>query len=108
MKLFSIFSLTTAMLTLCSCGNQTAKNAENTESAPANTITLNDGKTTMRWMKDNHGNKLMERSLFPEAPDSLIEALNLQEGIPVDERIPDAQRRRMDPVRRRPRRPSRR
>lgn len=36
----------------------------------------------MRWMKDNHGNKLMERSLFPEAPDSLIEALNLQEGIP--------------------------
>lgn len=34
------------------------------------------------WLKDNADDKLMPRSLFPEAPDSLIEQLGLQEGVP--------------------------
>ena len=35
------------------------------------------------WIRDNAGPRLMERSLFPDAPDSLITALGLDDGIPA-------------------------
>ena len=47
-----------------------------------NTILLDDNKTTVSWLKDNEGQKLMPRGLFAAASDSLVEALGLQEGVP--------------------------
>ena len=75
--------LTAAALTGC-----TQKAAQTTEeitqevSLDGAVATLSDG-TVVTWLKDNAGDRLMPRSLFPEAPDSLIEALGLQEGIPA-------------------------
>ena len=34
------------------------------------------------WIRDNAGPRLMERTLFPDAPDSLITALGLENGVP--------------------------
>ena len=47
-----------------------------------------DKKTTekdsmaLTWIQDNREEKLMPRKLFPDAPDTLIEKLSLQKGIP--------------------------
>ncbi len=47
-----------------------------------NQLTLSDGSCIV-WLKDNAGDRLMPRTLFPEASDSLIADLGLQEGIPA-------------------------
>ena len=59
-----------------------ASATEQTAVLNGNTLTLTDG-TQVIWLKDNPDDKLMPRTLFPEAPDSLIEQLGLQEGIPA-------------------------
>ncbi len=74
-----------ACLTLASCTQKTAQTTEETTptaSLNGATATLSDG-TEVIWLKDNAGERKMPRTLFPEAPDSLIEALGLQEGIPA-------------------------
>ena len=67
-----------------SCGSKPAA-TEPVEEAPVQdekTITLSDGTTTLTWVKDNQGERLMNRELFSDAPDSLIEQLGVQEGLP--------------------------
>ena len=46
------------------------------------TCTLKDGDVTLTWIQDNAEERLMERTLFPDAPDTLVESLGLQDGIP--------------------------
>ncbi len=41
-----------------------------------------DDSARVTWIQDNASPRLMPRSLFPDANDSLIKILNLQEGIP--------------------------
>lgn len=41
-----------------------------------------EGGVTVTWIGDNQEEKLMERALFREASDDLIEKLSLQDGIP--------------------------
>ena len=71
-----------ALLAACS-----QKAAQTSTSEPESVVTdstqvlLEDG-TPVTWLQDNQGHRLMERSLFPEASDSLFEALGLQEGVP--------------------------
>lgn len=73
-------------LAACASKNSQAPVVEAAEPAEAvldgNTLTLSDG-TTVVWLKDNPDDKLMPRELFPEAPDSLIEQLGLQQGVPA-------------------------
>lgn len=81
----SFLSLLFAGIALASCTQKPAQATE--EPAPEATLNgavavLSDG-TEVTWLKDNAGDRLMPRSLFPEAPDSLIESLGLQDGIPA-------------------------
>ena len=46
------------------------------------TITLANG-ATVTWIQDNEGEKLMPRSLFSDASDSLYGSLNMPAGIPA-------------------------
>ena len=46
------------------------------------TITLANG-ASVTWIQDNDGERLMPRSLFSDASDSLYNSLNMPEGIPA-------------------------
>lgn len=46
------------------------------------TRTLTDNNITLTWIQDNAQDRLMELTLFPDASDSLIASLGLQNGIP--------------------------
>lgn len=81
----TFLSLLLAGLALASCTQKAAQpEPEPTPAASLNgaVATLSDG-TEVTWLKDNAGDRLMPRSLFPEAPDSLFEALGLQDGVPA-------------------------
>lgn len=79
-----------ALCALASCGNA-AKKQTNGEMKMENQCekamtegrqTLQVGDVKVTWIKDNADDKLMDRNLFADAPDSLLESLSLQEGIP--------------------------
>lgn len=40
------------------------------------------GDVKVTWLQDNDEPRLMPRELFADAPDSLMQALNLQDGVP--------------------------
>ena len=46
------------------------------------TVTLANG-ASVTWLQDNDGEKMMPRTLFSDASDSLFASLNLPEGIPA-------------------------
>ncbi len=75
-------------LTLSACGGKNQKTA--TTNFSTDSIMTNDTLNELRidsvrlsWLKDNAGERLMPRTLFPDAPDSLIDSLGLQDGIPA-------------------------
>ena len=87
MKLHHFLPFVMAGIAMTACsGNKTAESQtvveETVVALDGNTLTLADG-TQVIWLKDNPDNKLMPRDLFPQAPDSLIEQLGLQEGVPA-------------------------
>lgn len=45
-------------------------------------VTRTAGDLEVTWIKDNAGERLMPVSLFPDAPQSLIDSLGVQDGIP--------------------------
>lgn len=78
-----------AVLFLAGCTGSGAKKQKNeeasmesekAESKGLKTLQLDDVKVT--WIGDNAKERLMERTLFADASDSLIASLNLQGGIP--------------------------
>ena len=73
-----------SFLTMSSCGNgtkqsQAGKASESVQGVK--TMTMEDG-LQVTWIQDNASERLMPRSLFAAAPDSLFESLSLQGGIP--------------------------
>lgn len=82
-----IYFLLLVGLTVVSCSQPKTEKEPEPEPVPVvedeNTLLLSDNHTTVTWIKDNPGQKLMERSLFPTASDSLIDSLHLQGGIPA-------------------------
>ena len=81
----TFLSILLAGIALASCTQKAAQPTE--EAAPeaslnGSVVILSDG-TEVTWLKDNPGDRLMPRSLFPEAPDSLFEQLGLQDGVPA-------------------------
>lgn len=60
-----------------SAGSATAAQVEGTK-----TITLSNG-ASVTWIQDNDGDKLMPRTLFSDASDSLYNNINMPDGIPA-------------------------
>ena len=58
----------------------TAENAA--QVAGTKTLTLANG-ATVTWIQDNDGEKLMPRTLFSDASDSLYNSINMPDGIPA-------------------------
>lgn len=103
-KIFGTLCATALMLTLSVTGcSDTKKVAENKAEEPAaqaapaetttpaenaaqvegtKTITLANG-ASVTWIQDNDGDKLMPRTLFSDASDSLYNSLNMPDGIPA-------------------------
>lgn len=70
MKKFFLLAIASVMMYACS--TKTAPNASG-ETAPAATIT---------WIEDKPGPTLQGHNVFPAVPDSLWQALGLQDGVP--------------------------
>lgn len=68
--------------TAVSLATTVACTGTNEQTEVEGTKTLTDNNLSLTWIQDNAQDRLMERRLFPEASDSLIASLNLQEGIP--------------------------
>lgn len=52
-------------------------------SKPDGLETLQIDTLRVTWIQDNAGVRMMERTLFPDASDSLIDSLGLQDGLPA-------------------------
>lgn len=76
--------LAMAFASCASKGDAARQDAEASDTAvPVEGVeTLQLGNVTAVWLQDNAQDKLMPRSLFADAPDTLIERLALQDGIP--------------------------
>ena len=91
-KLFIPFCSFALALTIAGCSDtKTAKETATAETAGTETaaqvegtktITLANG-ATVTWIQDNDGDKLMPRTLFSDASDSLYNSLNMPDGIPA-------------------------
>lgn len=81
----------TAALTLASCGGnakkQTAESVIRTDTLSVRgdsvyTLALQVGDVQAMWIRDNAADRLMPRTLFPDAPDALVDSLGLAGGVP--------------------------
>lgn len=82
-----VFASVALLMTGCGSG---AKKQTNEEVSMDSTKVECDGLKTLQldglkvtWIQDNAGEHFMKRELFPDAGDSLIASLNLQDGIPA-------------------------
>ena len=71
---FNSVAVAAALLSVASCGNSV--------DGPEGTKTLQTDGIRITWIQDNVKERLMERSLFPDASDSLVAGLGLQDGVP--------------------------
>ena len=81
----------TAALTLASCGGnakkQTAESVTRMDTLAVRgdsvyTLALQVGDVQAMWIRDNAADRLMPRTLFPDAPDALVDSLGLAGGVP--------------------------
>ncbi|WP_417189130.1 hypothetical protein [Bacteroides sp.] len=87
-KTWKYLVVTSAIFVLSACGGGTKKQVNEDISMDSvngvcdglKTLQLDEVKVT--WIQDNAKERLMERTLFADADDSLIESLKLQGGIP--------------------------
>lgn len=86
-KSLSLLFASACALYSCSGSNSNTDNSqmEGTDPKPVSEEgikTIHLDSISVTWIQDDTGEKRMPCSLFPEAPDSTIERLALQEGIP--------------------------
>ena len=91
-KLFIPFCFFALAFTIVACSDtKTAKETATVETAGTETaaqvegtktITLANG-ATITWIQDNDGERLMPRTLFSDASDSLYNSINMPDGIPA-------------------------
>jgi glyoxylase-like metal-dependent hydrolase (beta-lactamase superfamily II) len=87
-KTWKYLVVTSAIFVLSACGGGTKKQVNEDVSMDSvnvvcdglKTLQLDEVKVT--WIQDNAKERLMERTLFADADDSLIESLKLEGGIP--------------------------
>ena len=87
-KTWKYLVVTSAIFVLSACGGGTKKQV-NEDVSMDNVNGVCDGLKTLQldevkvtWIQDNAKERLMERTLFADADDSLIESLKLEGGIP--------------------------
>ncbi|MGI6219741.1 MAG: MBL fold metallo-hydrolase [Bacteroidaceae bacterium] len=85
----SLWLLLASVCGLASCNGKNAGAAKGNATENDSAVVAEKGIKTMTtdsisvtWIQDNAGEKLMPRSLFSDAPDSIIERLSLQNGVP--------------------------
>lgn len=85
----SLWLLLASVCGLASCNEKNTGAAEGNATENDSAVVAEKGIKTMTadsisvtWIQDNAGEKLMPRSLFSDAPDSIIERLSLQNGVP--------------------------
>lgn len=87
-KTWKYLVVTSAIFVLSACGGGTKKQVNEDVSMDSvnvvcdglKTLQLDEVKVT--WIQDNAKERLMERTLFADADDGLIESLKLEGGIP--------------------------
>lgn len=85
----SLWLLLASVCGLASCNGKNTGAAEGNATENDSAVVAEKGIKTMTadsisvtWIQDNAGEKLMPRSLFSDVPDSIIERLSLQNGVP--------------------------
>ena len=68
-------------LTLSSCGG--GGGGDEAVADAGLPVVRSTENSTVYWIKDNHGERLMPVSLFPDAPQSLVDSLGVQDGVPA-------------------------
>ena len=81
MKTISPFTLLVLCSVAISACHPTSSQKSPEEGISDNTLTL--GHVTVTAIQDNAKPRVMPRTLFPDASDSLFTALNLSEGVPA-------------------------
>ncbi len=91
-KIFAILGAMTLSMLVAACSDtKTAKDTATAETVSVETaaqvegtktITLSNG-ASVTWIQDNDGERLMPRTLFSDASDSLYNSLNMPDGIPA-------------------------
>ena len=81
MKTFSLFTLLALCSIAISACHPTSSQKSSEEGISGNTLTL--GPVTVTAIQDNAKPRVMPRTLFPDASDSLFTVLNLSEGVPA-------------------------
>ena len=87
-KTWRYWVVSSVVLLLVGCGGGAKKQTKEEASMDSTTMTC-DGLKTLQldgvkvtWIQDNAKERLMERTLFADASDALIDSLKLQNGIP--------------------------
>ena len=77
-----LMTMTALALALAACGDGKGGNAAPAADGEAPVLVKAAGSLEVYWLKDNEGGRLMPASLFPDAPEALIDSLGVQDGIP--------------------------
>ena len=82
----AVAAVALAVMTGCS-GNASKKAettmSENKERTMEGVKTIETDGMKVTWIQDNAQERLMERTLFADASDALIDSLGLQNGVPA-------------------------
>ena len=83
----SLWGVLAFALMLSACGGKKSKatdepTRQDTTIGSRTVVEFSVDSTTLVWIQDNAGDKLMPRTLFADAPDSLVSSLGLENGIP--------------------------
>lgn len=87
-KTWTYLVVVSAALLMAGCGSRTKKQTNEDVSMDSVTVACSGVKTLqlegmrVTWIQDNAVERLMPRTIFPDASDELVESLSLQGGIP--------------------------
>lgn len=85
-KKWQYWVIASVVALLASCSGNMKKQVTggtNMDSKPDGLQTRQIDTLRVTWIQDNAGTRIMPRTLFPDAPDSLINELGLQDGVPA-------------------------
>ena len=85
-----IMIMAAVALTVTACGGKKDGSSADAVADNGPVVTRTVGGLEVSWIKDNQGERLMPVSLFPDAPQSLIDSLGVQDGLPSN--LPRAHR----------------
>lgn len=77
-----IMIMAAVALTVAACGGKKDGSSADAVADNGPVVTRTVGGLEVSWIKDNQGERLMPVSLFPDAPQSLIDSLGVQDGLP--------------------------